>query len=620
MTDVHQLVFGYDDGHRLLVASTKLLADTQALLLSTTDADPGDDFTHIVTGIPLPAERMYALCFTWRAPELPRPGSVWAHVLLLSAAHLRDPNSPYGYASYARRPALDNLATYGRPLAALPQETPFVEQRSLWRVAELVLRHSSGTIRDPDLHDAADAFGFLWGLQWPALRSRFRFRTRHVARATGGRQTYLVARKVEGVQTSLPVNAGYGLDTPTAHEVPWHLIEHELGIRAFMFEFGPENPSTSRTFAALHDIYWACQDRDALRCRLFIESSFPDVRQAMNLKVALFGLKAHVFTVDSVVQALLGASFASMDLQSLHFDRQFSNYISAHGVIPAVECLASPAPPDMAEVVARSLRAEADLNDLVWILEHRPDIFGLILDGDVPALQSVTSWGSLSSDQAAALVRALPLTSPLVSAATHSHHTAALIATRGWTSVLELCLAEGDEQLGSLLLDAARPTSSDVLSWNPALLIFAVACHPPLLKIDGVAARLEIALEWDRERPDSTWLRAAAMLVAAGGVVADHSLVTSFGPLHRALTEDRLPQQAWLALDPILPASKDTSYRFRDYLLNVAAYRDWSAQELVSALRDAGPFARERFWPKRGAGDRVAKQLRAILAGLGWAP
>src|ERR1041385_2763925 len=88
---LHQCLFGYDDGHRLLAASTNLAAEALSQLLPLTDLAPGLNFASLKsywTGIPIPSMKAYALIRTWPAPEMPRPGCVWSHVLLIAFADI----------------------------------------------------------------------------------------------------------------------------------------------------------------------------------------------------------------------------------------------------------------------------------------------------------------------------------------------------------------------------------------------------------------------------------------------------------------------------------------------------------------------------------------------------
>ena len=55
-----------------------------------------------ITGYPISGERIYCIAKTWFAPELPRPGCVWTHTLLLRDEEL------------ARIPSIGSLRTLFR--------------------------------------------------------------------------------------------------------------------------------------------------------------------------------------------------------------------------------------------------------------------------------------------------------------------------------------------------------------------------------------------------------------------------------------------------------------------------------------------------------------------------
>src|SRR4051812_34320413 len=83
---LNQCLFGYDDGHRKIASSIRLPDEVETQLLLLTDMAPGLNSGEIEpywTGTPVPALKSYALIKTWPAPEMPRPGCVWSHVLLL---------------------------------------------------------------------------------------------------------------------------------------------------------------------------------------------------------------------------------------------------------------------------------------------------------------------------------------------------------------------------------------------------------------------------------------------------------------------------------------------------------------------------------------------------------
>ena len=88
---VQQALFGYREGHNLVAASVSLPPSVRHFLATITDASGSEipeGFKITYTGLPVPQTDFYALFCTWPAPEMPRPGCVWSHVLLVELADL----------------------------------------------------------------------------------------------------------------------------------------------------------------------------------------------------------------------------------------------------------------------------------------------------------------------------------------------------------------------------------------------------------------------------------------------------------------------------------------------------------------------------------------------------
>lgn len=185
--EVHQCLFGYKDGHRLLASSLNVSEKFNSLLLVLSDLAPGLTFSDTEgywTGVPLPAAKYYALMRTWTAPEMPRPGCVWTHVLFVSFADIpRFPDLSI-LAQQARRPEpKEQFESYSRPLQ--------LEARSLASTAELrpvevsvalcVIRSlyapSSHSLLSGPPGAFDEAIFAVWSQQWPRLRRAFAFRT-----------------------------------------------------------------------------------------------------------------------------------------------------------------------------------------------------------------------------------------------------------------------------------------------------------------------------------------------------------------------------------------------------------------------------------------------------------
>lgn len=186
---LHQTLHGYADGHRLLADSTSLKGREAKTMLTLSDASGStsriDDGGYL-TGYPLPEAGLYALAKTWPAPEMPRPGCVWTHTLLIDFADLANISSPSVIVRAFRRPAsaASSFADYERevvlpapPVFAPPsvRPGPSILRRLLWALyAQPEARVFSG---EGTVEVRERLVLMLWSQQWPRLRRSFRFCT-----------------------------------------------------------------------------------------------------------------------------------------------------------------------------------------------------------------------------------------------------------------------------------------------------------------------------------------------------------------------------------------------------------------------------------------------------------
>jgi hypothetical protein len=89
-----------------------------------------------------------------------------------------------------------------------------------------------------------------------------------------------------------------------------------------------------------------------------------------------------------------------------------------------------------------------------------------------------------------------------------------------------------------------------------------------------------------------------------------------FGPLHHAVTDDRLPHDLWSELGRIAPPASDPALRLRRMLINEARDGDWPRETLERALRGGGPYIKE-LKTELSADDNYefAAVARAVLRG-----
>jgi hypothetical protein len=189
-TKVHQALHGYSDGHRQFACSAELAPKDARLVLVMSDAS-GSGVTSegqpYLTGYPLQESGLYALAMTWPAPEMPRPGCVWTHTLFIEFADLALLDSPSLLSKLFRRPSIDNPGGYGIPLHANGSATtqiPISNDQELWE--QWFSKLSSALYEHPHeqiwARRGADSFVDevvlrIWDLQWPRLRRSFKFCT-----------------------------------------------------------------------------------------------------------------------------------------------------------------------------------------------------------------------------------------------------------------------------------------------------------------------------------------------------------------------------------------------------------------------------------------------------------
>ena len=192
---IHQALHGYANGHRMLKSSLSLSRDSLAQLLILSDLSgpiPSESFESYLTGFPLPADGVFVLARTWLAHEMPRPGTVWTHSLLIPFgglgafvdlstldrlfARLRSTaRSGYDYPVDVKFEA-PNL----NPTADPGWKTPGPEFQTVYQALYPRLAVDLKpviTSLDSD-HGLLESFVYsVWSQQWPSLRETFSFCT-----------------------------------------------------------------------------------------------------------------------------------------------------------------------------------------------------------------------------------------------------------------------------------------------------------------------------------------------------------------------------------------------------------------------------------------------------------
>jgi hypothetical protein len=187
--EIDHALFGYAEGHRQLASTIRLPSQDMYHLGAASDLasdvrlDPAKSY---LTGLPLVESQRYALIRTWAAPEMPRPGCVWSHVLLLDEEILATQLDMSIFLSLFRNPKEVDRGFYSGSLllnadgpTLLPSHTPRADLISeivgpYYSHEPIFLSSSAGA----DALEAAIAA--VWSQQWPRLRMEFSFRTAQI--------------------------------------------------------------------------------------------------------------------------------------------------------------------------------------------------------------------------------------------------------------------------------------------------------------------------------------------------------------------------------------------------------------------------------------------------------
>lgn len=183
-----QILYGYRDGHGRLAGSMTLDKAAESTILVLSDlsgASLARGFEEYITAYPIPESSYYAVAKTWYAPEMPRPGCVWTHALLINRQDLGNLSSTEALLSAFRRPASD--AGFDSYEASISLVSPRHQDTSEgnWAIAQgaallnaVYGGGSSGTLL---LSETARHYEQLvlrlWLQQWPSLRQNFAFCT-----------------------------------------------------------------------------------------------------------------------------------------------------------------------------------------------------------------------------------------------------------------------------------------------------------------------------------------------------------------------------------------------------------------------------------------------------------
>jgi hypothetical protein len=343
---VQQALHGYADGHQLLATSLKLNRDQHWQMLVMSDlSGPSfrEGFESYITGYPILGGGYYCLARTWFAPELPRPGCVWTHTLLISDTDVARIGDFRALAAHWLRPTND-FERYNSELFVEPSTFGPFEIATPMAQAVLQELYSDAPRMVVVSTEASTPYEALvlavLNQQWPRLRRSFRFST-GILSPTATDFDLIVTppnavRKGFGNQTDAALVSD-SLASPATEWLQFTTMDLIAGdsqseLRQFLSRYGPDYPDGRANFRPLCEIGLVF-----LRMRMqpehvlsVVAHYYPEADTSERLKSELFSQDSKFWTSADQRRSLLhtlvahpAASCVPESVSALH-DRAYS--------------------------------------------------------------------------------------------------------------------------------------------------------------------------------------------------------------------------------------------------------------------------------------------------------
>ncbi|MEI5672146.1 MULTISPECIES: GAP1-N1 domain-containing protein [unclassified Nocardioides] len=392
-----QALFGYNEGHRLLVSSRSLSSETQRALRTLTDAAFEGAVTTYLTVQPLETENAQAFVRTWRADDWNRPGSVWSHVLFVEHSDLSKMTGFGAITKAFRRPhpaagALSNaeLSAYQVALDIAGDQRVGPVNADIEILRQII--HATYSTNDPIQFRVNQVENFeslllaMTEQQWPRLRRTFSSRTRQ--RAASATYDLELVEKLSRSTAANPLADQGSRDV--GRWVDWlvrDLIQPDENFRLFLRLGGTESRTGRSELRRLADLYdrLAQPNPDIIKTALAVRHAYPLPESHSLLKAALFGPADHSryggWPVDeaSRLTAALAAS-PSLDLRGLDFGSRLAQLAMSPGGAEEVGRMDLEALPlEALEPVVADVANAVDITAAVALANALPELGALVV-------------------------------------------------------------------------------------------------------------------------------------------------------------------------------------------------------------------------------------------------
>lgn len=660
---IHQAVHGYSQGHQLLAASVQLRsrdAKTMLVLSDISGQAARIESGGYLTGYPLADSKLYVLARTWPAPEMPRPGCVWTHSLLIDFADLAVLSDGDCLLRLFRRPETGILSAYTQQLETTHTAEVVELDTSAADLARHLICALYGKPQDRivaarrNTTDVDRTIVALWAQQWPRLRRSFRFCTLSLADRSGDYGAFdlqLIPTEERSSRLRFP-NSVDAYESP-AEDDDWiddaiaDLVHpNTSGLRSFMRQIGADVEAGRDAFKPIcqfHNTLHGSSSRPPAidRAIALFDHGFP----LLQARTARTLLAKEVLSQPTLTDAAF--EFVLHNLSVLNpAELSESRRMLGRKVwrMDPARIAAMMGAGDQEREIAEATLAELSVDELLEGVKRTPELSKLAFAHRPDLIESVKFWTApqISAQVASAALSGRP------PAAAGAIIGAILCADRpdlipqtlravGALVILET-LAEqwielskrSDATIMSWLRAAAQDTGAvaDALAHIPCpedmLTALAHAVGPDEVPNDYGTDPWLLAVNRSLEahpRPLAIYLSAFLISRALGWRSRNRAELAQIGfdPVYTALESSVLPEEAWRLVDAKLPwsfpwLSWDRCLRLRSAIIDLFVDRDLSAGAFANVTDDVRHFGEiVASLSKTYRGRRYLEKLRHEL-------
>lgn len=629
---VQQTLHGYAEGHRMLAGSVSLSAKDMRTLLTMSDiSGPGAriDPSGYLTGYPLAESGVYALARTWAAPEMPRPGCVWTHTILIDFADLATLASLAELDVLFRRPELPTYGNYNKPLGVghAPVARALTGDDLKWSRKLLSALYGKPSERviaaRPGEVDVDSVVLAIWGQQWPRLRRGFRFCTLVAAdRSSDGNVFDLQLLHTTDRGSKTRFLKAVDADTVTGLEAPW--IEEAMsdlanpdafGLRSFLHATGSDIDFGRVAFGSLCRVHQCLSEipasSNAFRTSIDVITAELPPNQARSARIAVAKLgMLHADDFDDVAVDFILRHLDLVDTDTVRSGALRLGQAIWKGdpgrLLALLEKDSSP------QVVAERTLAALSVREILEGLERAPALAAVLLQRRQEIAWEAGFWAIQGIDIAEAFAvlgndddKAGQVIGAIM-AAGRSDLVGRCLRRWGAHTVLKACMDQVEaggaiSMLTPWVMEAVREpmaiaqilSSGKPLPWDILVMLARVVDadwvpneigeDPWIVAIRNVTGRLS---------EDAHSFFYAYLLCRALGYRSRNQAELArlgFESTYRAAELNALPNDAWSVLEPRLPWSIswfdwDRCPRLRSAVVDLFVDRDLSPETFVALV------------------------------------